>query len=395
MIQRLTRDFSFSAMVAGLIAITVGYSASAVIVFQASTAAHLSSGQTASWIWAISVGSGLTALVLSLKYRVPVITAWSTPGAALLVTGLPLYSFPEAVGAYLAAAVLVTVLGVTGVFSKVMEKIPGGIVAAMLGGILFQFGLDLFSAMHAEPALVLPVFIAYLVCRRWQPRYAVVAALVVGLALAFGLHEINVSVLQGSVTVPEFTVPRFSVGSLIGLGIPLALVAMTSQNAPGVGVLRTAGYDKVPVSPLVTFTGLVSVVLAPFGGHGITLAAITAAICTGPESHPDKDRRYIAGVTCGVFYIVAGIFGTAVTSVFTAFPPALISALAGVALLGALAGGMGGAMHDDKRRESALVTFLVTASGVTFFGIGAAFWGLVAGMLTHWVLYGNPTKRRV
>lgn len=381
-------DFSLSALVAGLIAVTVSYAGPAVIVFQAAKTGHLSPEQLSSWIWAISIGSGMTGLLLSLRYKAPVITAWSTPGAALLVTSLPQYGYSEAIGAYLFSAILITLLGVTGLFSWVMARIPKSVVAAMLAGVLFQFGTNLFASLERMPVLVLPIVLTYLIGKRYFPRYAVVAALLIGLCTAILMHNINVHILSIAVATPVFTMPNFSLSAIIGLGIPLCFVTMASQNAPGVAVLQTAGYH-VPVSPLITVTGLASFLLAPFGAHGINLAAITAAICTGTEAHEKLERRYIAGVACGAFYLLIGAFGTVVASVFSALPDTLIASLAGLALLGALAGGLGGAMSDDKRREPALIAFLITAAGVTFFGIGAAFWGLLGGIATDWILFGS------
>lgn len=383
MSRSLVKDASLSAVVAGVIVVAVGFSASAVIVFQAALAGHLSPEQTASWIWAIALGSGVTSLGMSLYYRVPILTAWSTPGAALLVTGLPQYGYGEAIGAYLVAAIIVTVLGLTGIFSKLMEHVPGSVVAAMLGGILFRFGVGLFGALDSAPWIVAPIIFGYLASRRFAPRYAVVTALVAGLIAAGLRGEIAAPVMSSVFTLPVWTTPQFSGASIIGLAIPLALVAMTSQNAPGVGVIRAAGYNGVPVTPLVSLTGLVSILTAPFGGHGITLAAITAAIGTSSDCHPDKDRRYVAGVTCGVIYLLAGIFGTAVTSLFFALPKALIAAIAGVALLTALGGGIAGAVHSENHRDAGLFAFLVTASGVSFGGVGSAFWGLLAGVAVH------------
>jgi benzoate membrane transport protein len=392
LLDSLRKDFSVSALAAGLIAVAVSYAGPAVIVFQAAKVAHLGAGQLSSWIWAISIGSGITGLLLSLRFRVPVITAWSTPGAALLVTSLANYDYPAAIGAFIFSGVLITLFGVTGLFSFIMQRIPKGVVAAMLAGVLFRFGTNLFGALERLPLLVLPIVLAYLLTKRLLPRYAVVAALFVGLAVALGMHRVDVQMLSASLAVPVLTMPAFSLSALIGLGIPLCFVTMASQNAPGIAVLQTAGY-QVPVSPLVTTTGLATILLAPFGAHGINLAAITAAICTGVEAHPAPQRRYVAGLVCGAFYVLVGAFGAVVANVFSALPESLIASLAGLALLGALSSALGTAMADEKGREPALITFLLTASGVTFFGIGAAFWGLLAGLLTDAILSSVPGRR--
>lgn len=392
-VKEFGRDFSASALVAGLIAVTVSYAGPLIIVFQAAKTGQLSAAQISSWILAISIGSGITGIYLSLRYRAPVITAWSTPGAALLVTGLAQYPYEEVIGAYVFSAVLITLLGVSGFFSRIMERLPAGVIAAMLAGILFRFGVGVFSSLEQVPELVMPMFLAYLIGRRWLSRYAVVITLLVGFCVAFGLHKIDFQLFSASLATPQLTAPRFSIAAIVGLGVPLCFVAMASQNAPGIAVLRTAGYST-PIDPLVTTTGLASLLLAPLGAHGINLAAITAAICTGSEAHPHPSRRYVAGFFCGAFYVAIGAFGATIASVFSALPGALIAALAGLALFGSLAAGLATAMSDDVKREPALITFLVTASGISVFGIGAAFWGLLAGVMADWLLFEFLQKRR-
>lgn len=393
-IKSFRDDFSTSALIAGLIAVTVSYAGPLVIVFQAAKTGLLTPEQISSWIWAISIGSGLTGLILSLRFRTPVITAWSTPGAALLVSGLTQYSYAEAIGAYLFSALLITLLGVSGLFSKIMERLPTGVIAAMLAGILFRFGVGVFASLEQVPALVLPMFLAYLIGRRWLPRYAIVITLLVGFSAALGMHQFDLRGFSAALATPLLTTPQFSLSALIGLGIPLCFVTMASQNAPGIAVLRTAGYTT-PINPLITTTGLASLLLAPFGAHGINLAAITAAICTGPEAHPEPARRYVAGASCAAFYLLIGSFGATIASLFSALPAALIASLAGLALFGSLATGLGTAMSNDSKREPALIAFLVTASGISFLGIGAAFWGLGAGVLADWLLFGVMNKRRL
>lgn len=393
-IRTLRHDFSASALIAGLIAVIVSYAGPLVIVFQAAKTALLTPEQISSWIWAISIGSGITGLILSLRFRTPVITAWSTPGAALLVSGLTQYTYAEAIGAYLFSALLITLLGITGLFSKIMERLPTGVIAAMLAGILFRFGVGVFSSLEQVPALVLPMFLAYLIGRRWLPRYAIVITLLVGFGTSLGLHQFDLHAFSASLATPMLTTPHFSLAALIGLGIPLCFVTMASQNAPGIAVLRTAGYTT-PINPLITTTGLASLLLAPFGAHGINLAAITAAICTGPEAHPAPARRYVAGASCATFYLLIGAFGATIAGLFSALPPALIASLAGLALFGSLAAGLGTAMSNDSKREPALIAFLVTASGISFLGVGAAFWGLGAGVLADWLLFGPMIKRRL
>lgn len=378
----LRRDFSVSASVAGLIAVIVAYGGPAAIIFQAATKAGLTSGQLTSWIWAISIGSGLAGLALSLRYRVPVIIAWSTPGAALLAAGWAAYPYPDAIGAFLLAGIAITIFGATGLFSALMERIPQAVVAAMLAGILFRFGVEVFTALRGAPLLVAPMLVCYLAMKRLKPRYAIVATLCAGLAASAALGLLHLGGLDATLARPELTAPHFSLGALIGLGVPLFMVTMTGQNATGLGVLRTAGY-KTPGGPLVAATGALSTLLAPFGAHGINLAAITAAICTGPEAHSDPDRRYVAGVVCGLAYLVVGLFGATLVGIFAALPAPLVAAISGLALFGALMAGLTQAMHDEPKREAALVTFLITVSGVTLWGVGSAFWGLVGGVLAN------------
>ena len=369
----------------------VSYGGPAAIIFQAAQLAHLSQGQLTSWIWAISIGSGVAAVALSLVYRAPVIVAWSTPGAALLAAGWASYSYPEAIGAFIFAAVAITLCGATGLFGALMERIPASVVAAMLAGILFRFGVEVFTALRATPLLVAPMVACYLAMKRFWPRYAIVATLFTGLAAAAVLGLLDFSLVSASLARPELTAPAFSVGSLIGIGVPLFMVTMTGQNATGLGVLRTSGYST-PGGPLVTATGALSLLLAPFGSHGINLSSITAAICTGPEAHADPEKRYVAGVACGAAYLLVGLFGATLVGVFTALPPGLIAAISGLALFGALISGLTQAMADEARREAALVTFLVTASGVSIFDVGSAFWGLLGGVLANAAL--SPGRRR-
>jgi benzoate membrane transport protein len=385
MLHALRRQASLSAVTAGLIAVTVSYTGPLAILVQAARAARLDEAQLSSWIWAISIGSGLTGILLSAATRAPIITAWSTPGAALLVTALPLYTFPQAVGAYLLSAALLTLFGLTGLFERAMARLPIGLVAAMLAGILFKFSAAVLTSLGEWPGLVLPLVATFFAARRWLPRYAVVLTLLLGAAIVWGAGRVDLSHVRPALAVPVFTWPELSMPALVGLGLPLFLVTLTSQNATGMGVLRAAGYT-VPASPLVTVTGLASLLLAPFGCHALNLAAITAAICTGPEAHADRDRRWVAGVACGAFYVVVGLFGATLALAFGALPDALITTLGGLALLGALTGGLATAMTEERTREGAITTFVVTASGVSFLGVGAAFWGLVGGGAVHLLL---------
>ena len=383
---RLLRDLSPSAVVAGFVTVLVGYTSSAVIVFQAARASGGGPAEIASWMWALGLGMGVTCIGLSLRYRVPVVTAWSTPGAALLATsavGLPM---PAMIGAFLVSAVLMVIAGATGWFERGMSRIPVPIASGMLAGVLLRFGLDAFVAMKTQLALGLAMFGIYLVGRRLWPRYAVVGVLALGVAIAQARGLLHLDAVRLELARPIFTAPTFSVSALFGVAIPLFVVTMASQNVPGVAVLRASGYGSTPISPLITWTGLATVVTAPFGGYALNLAAITAAICMGREAHEDPARRYVAAIAAGGFYILLGLFAATVGALFAAFPRELVWSVAGLALFNTIGGGLAAAVADPDHREPALVTFLVTASGLTLFGVGAAFWGLVAGLVATLVL---------
>lgn len=381
------------AVTAGLVAVLVGVTSSAAIVFTAAEAAGADPGQIASWMLALGVGMAVTCVGLSLRHRAPVVTAWSTPGAALLAVGLDGVTLAQAVGAFVFSAALITLSGVTGWFEKVMDRIPVPLAAGLLAGVLLQFGIGLFTSFQADPAVVAAMFAVYLAARRWSPRYAVPVALVAGGAVAAWTGALDLSGVAPRVAVPVLVVPEFSWQVLVSVGVPLFVVTMASQNLPGVAVLRNDGY-RVPVSPLIGWTGAVNLVLAPFGCFGLNLAAITAAICTGPQAHPDRERRFLAGVWAGVFYLVVGVFGATVATLLVALPPALIAAIAGLGLLGTIGGSLSSALSDERSREAALVTFLATASGISLLGIGSAFWGLVAGALALAVTARRRTRLR-
>lgn len=328
-----------SVFVSGLVAVVVSFAGPSLIIFQAASDAHLSQGQLSSWIWAISIGSGVTAVVLSARYRAPIVTAWSTPGAALSATALPGLPWAEAVGAFVFAAALITLLGASGLFERITAKIPAPIAAAMLAGIPLRFSLRVFSGFPDAPLLVGLMPTVYLVSRRFLPRYAVALVLVVGVLISAGQGALRLSGLDLEWARPVWTTPEFTFSSIVGPGLPLALVTPTGQFVPGVAVSRAFGY-QTPAGPLVWGTSLVALILAPFGAHGVNLAAITAAICSGPDTHPDPGKRWIAGVTLGVAYFVVGLFGATLAALLAAFPPELIATTAattaGLAPLGAL-----------------------------------------------------------
>jgi benzoate membrane transport protein len=378
------RDLSLPAVVAGFVVVLVGFTSTGAVVFQAAQNLGATQAQVNSWMWALGIGMGVASIIPSLMYRKPVVAAWSTPGAALIATSVGI-TMPEAIGAFVICAVLTIVFGVTGLFEKLMNRIPMAIAAAMLAGVLLRFGLEAFASISAAPALVLSMIAAHLIGRRWWPRYAVVGVLAVGSLIALSSGTLRWNEISVTLTQPVWTTPTFSVAATIGLAIPLFVVGMASQNMPGVAVIRSSGYDT-KVSPVITTLGAVNLPLAPFGAFSVTLAAITAAIAMTPEAHEDKSKRYTAAVMAGVFYIAIGLCGAIVGTLFAAFPKALIVTLAGLALIMTIGNGLVTALKDEADREPAMITFLVTASGLTLFGIGSAFWGLVAGVIALLVL---------
>ncbi len=372
--------FPLPALVAGFVAVLVGFTSSVVIVFQAAAAFGATPAQATSWIWALGLGMGLTSLGLSWHYRQPVLTAWSTPGAALLATAGAGVPMSDAVGAFVLCAGLITAAGLTGWFARVMDRIPQALAAALLAGVLARFAIDAFAALQRDFALVFTMFLVYLLGRRLWPRYAVPGVLAAGIAVAALHGQLQFGAVQWAWAVPVWTPPTFSAAAAIGIALPLFVVTMASQNLPGVAAQRAAGYDT-PVSPVIATTGIATLVLAPFGGYALNLAAITAAICMGREAHEDPAQRWKASAAAGLIYIVVGLLGGAVVGLIAAFPKALVLAVAGFALLGTIGGGLAAAMKDEAQREPALITFLVTASGLSLWGVGAAFWGVVAGAL--------------
>ena len=384
--MRVFKDLSLSAFTAGFVAVLVGFTSSVAIVFQAAQAFGATPAQITSWMWALGLGMGLCSLVPSLLLRQPVMVAWSTPGAAVLATaGLAGgFSMAEAVGAFMVCALLITLAGATGWFERVMNRIPMEIASALLAGVLARFGLEAFAAAQTALPLVLVMLAAYLLARKRLPRYAVVVTLAAAVLFVALRGDMRWSAVQLELAMPVFTMPHFSLSALVSLALPLFVVTMASQNLPGVAVMRATGY-QLPVSRLITMTGLATLVLAPFGAFALNFSAITAAICMGPEAHEDRSKRYTAAASCGLIYVVIGLFGAVITGLLTAFPRELVVAIAGLALLGTIGNGLAMALREECHREAALITFLVTLSGVVVGGVGSAFWGVVAGSLALFV----------
>ncbi|WP_255591658.1 MULTISPECIES: benzoate/H(+) symporter BenE family transporter [unclassified Acidovorax] len=379
-------------IVAGLISVIVNYGGTFILVFQAARVAGLSPELTASWVWSISIGVGVTGLMLSWRTREPIITAWSTPAAAFLVTALATTPYAEAVGAYLISAAAFVALGLSGWFERLIRLIPPGVAAGLLAGILLQFGIQAFGGMGIDPVLAGLLIVTYVVLKRFSARYAVVGILVLGLLFLLMQDRVDLSGLALRLAAPVFTMPAFSLNALLSVALPLFLITLTGQYMPGMLVLRNDGF-RTSANPIVALTGLGSLLMAPFGSHAFNIAAITAAIATGREAHEDPSKRWIAGIAAGVCYILVGVFGVTLAAVFMVFPATFITTLAGLALLGTIGGSLATALADAKTREASLITFLAAAANITLLGIGGAFWGLVVGLAAHAVLNGTLPRR--
>ncbi len=375
-----TAGWSSSHWVAGFVAVLVGFASSVAIVFQAAAAAGANAGQIASWIGILGFAMGVTCIGFSWYFKAPVLTAWSTPGAALLATSLSGYSLAEAVGVFMFSALLTLLLGLSGWFDRLSKVLPLPLANAMLAGILLQFGLGIFRHLPQAPVLVIGLVLLFVLSRRFIARYSIPLVLLAGVIFTLLRGEWSVQQLEPSLVQLEWVWPEFHWQAMLGVGLPLFIVTMSSQNLPGLAVLRSQGY-QTPVSPLLTVTGLLTLITAPFGNFSVNLAAITAAICSGPEAHPEPASRYRAGIAAGVFYLLTGLAGSTIVALFLAFPPALVAVVAGLALLVTIAGNLSVVTAEGQYREAAMLTFLLTASGVSFFGLASAFWGLVLGLV--------------
>lgn len=381
MLKSLYRDFSFSASISGLIALVATYSGPVLILIEASKSGGLSQDILSTWIFAVSLGAGITGLWLSFTLKIPFIGAWSTPSVALLSYSLTTYTFEEVVGVYVTLNIIIAIIGFSNFFSKIMSKLPTHLLSAMIAGVLFQFCLQIFQNLQRVPALVLPVIVTYVVCKRLIPRYSVALSFLVGFLCSISTLPFDEKSLSLSFTIihPELTLPHLAQPSLIGLGIPLLLLALT-QYATSIHILNNAGYTP-PISTVVGVNGLISIPLSFYGSSGSNPAAIVGAICASDECHRDPKRRYVSGVVCGVGYLIIGLFGASVVSLFAFLPKALITTLAGIALLGTLVSSLTSSLQDEKNRESSIITFAITVSGMSFFGLGSALWGLVSGII--------------
>lgn len=376
------QDISLHAITAGFLVVLISYAGPILIFFQAASMAHISNEMMSSWVWAVSLGGGLSGIYLSWKYRMPIITAWSAPGAALLVTLFPHMSINEAVSSYLTAAAVIFIIGITGTFDRLIKHIPKGIAAGMMAGILFQFGINIFKSISTMPELALAMIGIYLIFKRLLPKFVILIVLFFGILLAYFFGDVNPDNFQLALAHPIFIMPIWSWESTFSFAIPLVLVSLTGQFLPGMAILKLANYH-VPAKPIITVTSFMSVIMGFFGGITTTTAAITAALCTGKEAHEDPNKRYIAGIASGVFFLIGGTFAGSIVLLVTNLPKELIALLAGLALLGAIVANLMATLEEPEHREASAITFLATASGMSFMGLGSAFWGIVIGSIAY------------
>ncbi|EXB66465.1 benzoate/H(+) symporter BenE [Acinetobacter nosocomialis] len=383
--KTLKNDWSISATVAGFLAVLISYSGPLIIFFQAAQRAHVSTDMMVSWIWGISIGAAVSGIYLSIKYKTPVITAWSAPGTALLVTLFPNISLNEAVAAYITSAIVIFLIGITGYFDKLLKWIPQDVAAGMMAGILFQFGISLFTASDSMPFIVFSMLIVFLIAKRLMPRYTMIWVLAAGVLLSLFLGKMNPVDVSFNLAIPQWISPEWTWNSTLNLAVPLILVSLTGQFLPGMAIMKLSGYDT-PAKPIITVTSIASLAVACVGGITIVLASITAALCMGKDAHELKEKRYIAGIANGIFYILGGLFAGSIVMLFSLLPKELVAALAGLALLGAIATNISVAMKNDNQRDAALITFLATASGMHFLGLSSVFWGICIGVIAHFIL---------
>ena len=367
-----------SAASAALVATVAGVGGTLPVVLAAAQAVGATPEQASSWVSGLGLATAVSALVLSVRYRMPIITAWSTPGAALIASSSAVPSFRAAVGAFVLAAALILLTAAVRPLARLIERIPGSIAAAMLGGILLRLVVAMIEQVPGQPLLVLSLIALFLVARHLLPAMASLIVLAAGAALAWALGLVKPIPPLG-LSGLTLAMPAWDLATLIGLGVPLYLVTMASQNLPGFAVLRASGYHP-PTQPVLAVTGAASFGTAFLGAHTSNLAAISAALCTGPDAHPDPAKRWITGPFYALWWGLIALFGASLVGLFGALPPALLTTVAGTALLGSMAGALGSALGPEKDRLAAAGTLAVTASGVTLLGIGSAFWGLVFGL---------------
>lgn len=385
MLGRLVQDLSFSAIIAGWITFFIGISVSAVLVIQGAHILGANEAQVASWFWATGLAIGLSGLLLSWRYGYPVATAWSTPGIAFIIASGSGYSLNEAIGAFLICGLAIAIFGFSGLFQKILKHIPQSLSCAMLAGILLKFGIALFAQLHTDPWFILCILAIYVLSKRISARYSIVITVMSSAVLCPLFMQFELPNLTWTLTQPVWIQPSFSLSAIFGLALPLFVINMTSQNLPGIGMIQSYGYTP-HVNSLVGWTGIAHAIFAPFGAFSNNLAAISAAVSLDAQAHPDSKKRYIAGMSSGLCYIFMALFATTLTQLLMALPPLFIVTLAGIALFGTISHNISQAFTNIDTREAALMTFLCSASGVQFLGIGSAFWGLILGLLVLWIL---------
>ena len=381
-IANLPRSATWSGLFSGLLVVFVSTTGPIAILYQAAQAANLSVELTNSWLFAIFMGSGLFGLLMSLRFGIPIIGSWASTTTALLVTGLVDHKFTDVIGAYFVASIILMVIGYTGIFNKLMQAIPHAVIMAMLGGVLLTFGVKIFLSTEINPVLGVSMLLMFFIAKAIKLRAPVVFAFAVGILVVILQSKVNIPQLNLSIVTPVWTNPTFSVGVLFTLTIPIVLMVMTSQNAPGMALLKAVNYQP-PTNAILHFGGLLSLLGAGFGGSGVNLSTITASIAITEESDPNPETRYFAGVVAGIAYCVAALFAGVFSTLFGSFPGELTAVLAGIALLPIITTSLVDAMEKKDYRDSAVVTFLVTLSGVAAFGVGSPFWGLMAGVIVH------------
>ncbi|PLP96715.1 benzoate/H(+) symporter BenE family transporter [Cupriavidus pauculus] len=380
------RDVSLSAVSAGLLAVVISYAGPVIIFFQAGQSAHVSPEMMASWVWAISIGAGISGVLLSWFLKVPAMTAWSAPGAALLVTQFPGVTINQAVGAYIICGAAIALVGMSGYFDKLMKLIPKGIASAMMAGILMQFGVKGFQSVESMPLLALSMFVAYIIFKRLSPRYCLVLLLAVGVTLAVHLGGSDLRGITLTPTKPVFIEPQWSWASTLSLTVPLILVTIAGQFLPAMAILRGSGYTT-SAKPILSTLGLLSIPMAFYGGVTIAIAAITGALGTSRNAHENPEKRYVAGIANGIFFLIGGCFAGTIIQLFAVMPKTFVAVLAGLALLGAITSNVMGTVNEADHREAAIIAFLATSSGMNFYGLGSAFWGGTIGVLAYLVLH--------
>jgi benzoate membrane transport protein len=381
-IATLPKAASWTGLFSGLLVVFVSTTGPIAILYQAVQAANLSVELTNSWLLAIFLGSGLFGLLMSLRFGIPIIGSWASTTTALLITGLVDHPFSEVIGAYFVASIILMLIGYTGIFGKLMKTIPHAVIMAMLAGVLLTFGVKIFSSTRINPILGISMLMMFFVAKAIKLRAPVVFAFVTGVLVVALQSKINIPEIKLSIVTPVWTNPTFPIGAFFTLTIPIVLLVMTSQNAPGIALLKAIGYAP-PINTIVHFGGLLSLLGAGFGGSGVNLSSITASIAITEDSDPNPQTRYFAGVIAGLAYCVAALFAGVLSTLFGSFPGELTAVLAGIALLPIITTSLVDAMEDKDYRDSAVVTFLVTISGVSALGVGSPFWGLIAGVIVH------------